>query len=84
LEDQRVPDVSSIAPGDVPLWVALDVHKLSIVAATLPTAGADTPARPCASIATEPTTYATTLTTTARPRSEKSGPRSANGPNDPV
>jgi hypothetical protein len=39
LEDQRVPDVSSIAPGDVPLWVALDVHKLSIVAATLPTAG---------------------------------------------
>jgi transposase len=35
-----VPDVSSIAPADVRLWVALDVHKLSIVAATLaPVAG---------------------------------------------
>lgn len=31
-----MPDVSSIAPTDVRLWVALDVHKLSIVAATLP------------------------------------------------
>ena len=31
-----MPDVSSIAPADVRLWVALDVHKLSIVAATLP------------------------------------------------
>jgi transposase len=39
LEDQPVPDVSSIAPTDVRLWVALDVHKLSIVAATLPPAG---------------------------------------------
>jgi transposase len=34
-----VPDVSSHAPADVRLWVALDVHKLSIVAATLPPAG---------------------------------------------
>jgi len=39
VEDQPVPDVSSIAPADVRLWVALDVHKLSIVAATLPPAG---------------------------------------------
>jgi transposase len=35
VEDQPVPDVSSIAPADVRLWVGLDVHKLSIVAATL-------------------------------------------------
>jgi transposase len=34
-----VADVSSIAPADVRLWVALDVHKFSIVAATLPAAG---------------------------------------------
>jgi hypothetical protein len=34
-----VPDVSSCAPAEVRLWVALDVHKLSIVAATLPPAG---------------------------------------------
>ena len=34
-----MPDVSSTAPTDVRLWVALDVHKLSIVAATLPPAG---------------------------------------------
>lgn len=34
-----MPDVSSIAPTDVRLWVALDVHKLSIVAATLPPSG---------------------------------------------
>ena len=27
-----MPDVSSIAPAEVRLWVALDVHKLSIVA----------------------------------------------------
>jgi transposase len=39
LEDQPVPDVSSIAPTDVRLWVALDVHKLSIVAAWMPPAG---------------------------------------------
>lgn len=32
-------DVSSLAPADVRLWVSLDVHKLSIVAATLPPAG---------------------------------------------
>jgi transposase len=34
-----VPDVSSNAPAYVRLWVALDVHKLSIVAATLPPTG---------------------------------------------
>lgn len=34
-----MPDVSSIAPADVRLWVALDVHKLSIVAASLPPSG---------------------------------------------
>jgi transposase len=39
VEDQPVPDVSSNAPADVRLWVALDVHKFSIVAATLPPVG---------------------------------------------
>jgi transposase len=39
VEDQPVPDVSFNAPADVRLWVALDVHKFSIVAATLPAAG---------------------------------------------
>jgi transposase len=39
MEDQPMPDVSSTAPADVRLWVALDVHKHSIVAATLPPAG---------------------------------------------
>jgi transposase len=34
-----MPDVSSNAPADVRLWVALDVHKFSIVAATLPSSG---------------------------------------------
>ncbi len=34
-----MPDVTSTAPADVRLWVALDVHKLSIVAAVLPPAG---------------------------------------------
>jgi transposase len=34
-----MPDVISTAPADVRLWVALDVHKLSIVAAVLPPAG---------------------------------------------
>lgn len=35
-----MPDViASIAPGEVRLWVALDVHKFSIVAATLPPEG---------------------------------------------
>jgi transposase len=34
-----MPDVSSTAPTEVRLWVALDVHKLSIVAAVLPPAG---------------------------------------------
>jgi transposase len=34
-----MPDVSSNAPADVRLWVALDAHKLSIVAATLPVSG---------------------------------------------
>ena len=32
-------DVTSLAPADVRLWVSLDVHKLSIVAATLAPAG---------------------------------------------
>lgn len=34
-----MPDVSSNQPADVRRWVALDVHKLSIVAATLPPSG---------------------------------------------
>lgn len=34
-----MPDVSSNAPVDVRLWVCLDVHKFSIVAAWLPPAG---------------------------------------------
>jgi transposase len=35
-----MPDVTaSIVPADVRLWVSLDVHKFSIVAATLPPAG---------------------------------------------
>lgn len=34
-----MPDVSSNAPADVRLWVCMDVHKFSIVAATLPPAG---------------------------------------------
>jgi transposase len=34
-----MPDVISRAPADVRLWVALDVHKLSIVAAVLPARG---------------------------------------------
>jgi transposase len=37
-----MPDVSSSAPERVRMWVALDVHKFSIVAATLP-AGGGTP-----------------------------------------
>jgi hypothetical protein len=39
MEDRPMPDVSSTAPADVRLWVALDVHEHSIVAATLPPAG---------------------------------------------
>jgi transposase len=34
-----MPDVSSNQPADVRLWVALDVHKLSIIAAMLPPRG---------------------------------------------
>ena len=34
-----MPDVSSSAPADVRAWVALDAHKLSIVAAMLPVVG---------------------------------------------
>ena len=34
-----MPDVSSTAPAEVTTWVALDVHKHSIVAAILPAAG---------------------------------------------
>jgi transposase len=36
-----MPDVSSRAPADVRVWVALDAHKLSIVAATLPPSGGE-------------------------------------------
>ncbi len=36
-----MPDVISNAPADVRLFVALDVHKLSIVSATLPPAGGE-------------------------------------------
>jgi len=36
-----MPDVSSSAPADVRLWVSLDVHKLSIVAARLRPEGGD-------------------------------------------
>jgi transposase len=36
-----MPDVSSNAPADVRLWVALDAHKLSIVAAVLPPVGGE-------------------------------------------
>ena len=39
LEDQPMPDVISTQPSDVRLFVALDVHKFSIVAAVLPPAG---------------------------------------------
>ena len=34
-----MPDVVSNQPADVRLWVALDVHKLSIVAGILPPRG---------------------------------------------
>ncbi|HEV2769299.1 MAG TPA: IS110 family transposase [Solirubrobacteraceae bacterium] len=36
-----MPDVSSTAPFQVRTWVALDVHKYSIVAATLPPQGGE-------------------------------------------
>lgn len=36
-----MPDVSSKQPADVRLWVALDQHKLSIVAAVLPPVGGE-------------------------------------------
>ncbi len=35
-----MPDVISHQPADVRLWVARDVHKLSIVVAVLPPEGA--------------------------------------------
>lgn len=39
-----MPDVTAlIAPADVRLWVSLDVHKFSIVAATLPPVGGGKP-----------------------------------------
>jgi transposase len=41
VEDQPVPDVSSNQSADVRVWVALDQHKLSIVAATLPAGGGE-------------------------------------------
>jgi transposase len=34
-----MPDVSSTAPAQVSTWVAIDQHKLSLVAATLPASG---------------------------------------------
>ena len=34
-----MPDVSSTAPAPVTTWVAIDQHKLSVVAATLPASG---------------------------------------------
>lgn len=34
-----MPDVSSTAPAQVRTWVAIDQHKLSLVAATLPSSG---------------------------------------------
>jgi transposase len=34
-----MPDVISTAPSQVRMWVAIDQHKLSLVAATLPTSG---------------------------------------------
>ncbi len=34
-----MPDVISTAPADVRVWVSLDHHKFSIVAATLPPTG---------------------------------------------
>ncbi len=34
-----MPDVSSTAPEQVRLWICLDVHKHSIVAASLPPVG---------------------------------------------
>jgi hypothetical protein len=34
-----MPDVSSSAPAEVTTWVAIDQHKLSLVAATLPASG---------------------------------------------
>jgi len=39
LEDQPVSDVISTAPADVRVFVAMDVHKFSIVAAVLPSVG---------------------------------------------
>ena len=36
-----MPDVSSKQPVDVRLWVALDVHKFSIVAGSLPPVGGE-------------------------------------------
>src|SRR5438552_15205874 len=34
-----MPDVSSTAPAQVRMWVAIDQHKLSLVAAMLPASG---------------------------------------------
>lgn len=34
-----MPDVSSTAPAVVTTWVAIDQHKLSLMAATLPASG---------------------------------------------
>ena len=34
-----MPDVSSTAPARVRMWVAIDQHKLSLVAGILPASG---------------------------------------------
>jgi hypothetical protein len=34
-----MPDVSSTGPDQVRTWIAIDQHKLSLVAATLPSSG---------------------------------------------
>ena len=39
MEDQPVPDVSSVAPAVVRTFVVIDVHKNSLVAVVLPSSG---------------------------------------------
>jgi hypothetical protein len=36
-----MPDVSSTAPAQVQTWIAIDQHKLSLVAAMLPAMGGE-------------------------------------------
>jgi hypothetical protein len=40
-----MPDVSSTAPAEARTWVAIDQHKLSLVAAMLPASGCDSVVR---------------------------------------